>query len=1169
MSPPTHALRLRVLQGRLFGARMRSSTAADNVTTSRQAVFSAANWLERSVPGYCAPTQASDWHRACTTEQSGSRQLGAKYVSGGWLTAVEDCLSACLSCSNCRYISISPKYNDCSWFQSCDISRLQHSVSTFRTAAAVPSQALRQVEQRPVSWNGLGSRISRHMSTEHDALDLLQGSRRHSGHEVVHVSEPTLQPQTIPYPTPAHKSKSPVLLLGIISGYAERRALLRCTWVRALTHSVRLRFVVGHGQPDEHSDDVLRVPVSEHQPLSSRQPRLFNGPSTYTQYVKVVAFLRYAALQPERLVAKGDDDSYVQPQLLVAYAHLLLRHQRRGAKTGARPAQDVFAGTFEWYSWKPHTVENVNWGQTRPAASYASGAKDFTRRHCAEYWCNCSSSGGGWGWDGFDISEGAAKEAAAANRSCVGPYAFAKGALTFLSTSAIKWLVKSRRFRQDTQRAAQYFATPANRSDRPRSVAAGLAARTLRQKLSEDAQMGYWLAAHPTLHYVSLPKWGPWVEWRHIGGHFDMVLLVHKMPFAFADWIARNSEESWAKAQSLLVHFNCSDAPPCDPLTCAHRPEQRACHMSARLPPHERGLSIRCADSPKGAGGCSKVCARGDERIGHTTSSVSGRCNFLRTRPAPPPDIISHACKGKPAAVGMIAAQKPLLRDGSARKAALSSVAMTSQHDMQLRGSPARVVGSTPAQERCIATDARMKGVSSRLENHSAHTQARGGSGRLRVAIATLISANQENPCGNGARPYGCGLLPWCVSAKRLRDALLPHFAAVEVIGVHASRRLNERNEKPRARRESVVMPSMEGRLRKDCRFSADTELLDLADCPGMRIIEPTARMINASRQHAARVVASGVMSYYPAYIWRGYVFLWKWELWRLGHEFDAVLHSDLDINLLPAPHLAPKIALEWARKLPPMVKRASPGAGGAQGERMHMVGYADASTPWNGGLFWVFPPRSDALYLEGLDVLEAPWDPSLGWERAGPPSQRFGRGTREPPVRLADGTDSPDHQKLLASIKSWTQVDSGDLDQGMLLYMMHYRHRFGGYMNEADSLHSPAHYVRNKWKPWVRALNYAPLSPETVCTAENLVRQSFLRTATLHGGESACATAFGAAEAELDGLLNRTACCMSMSVPPPGTLRAAFAASKSLSKRQQYGAHEGSLFGYAVLQLF
>ena len=44
--------------------------------------------------------------------------------------------------------------------------------------------------------------------------------------------------------------------------------------------------------------------------------------------------------------------------------------------------------------------------------------------------------------------------------------------------------------------------------------------------------------------------------------------------------------------------------------------------------------------------------------------------------------------------------------------------------------------------------------------------------------------------------------------------------------------------------------------------------------------------MRKVSLAHAKRVIGGGVMSYNQEYIERGYVFLWKWELFRLGRRY-------------------------------------------------------------------------------------------------------------------------------------------------------------------------------------------------------------------------------------------------------------------------------------------
>ena len=86
-------------------------------------------------------------------------------------------------------------------------------------------------------------------SSAHDELDRSQGRR-----------SPLLPMRRVVQP--AHDG-TPLLLLGLISGQAARRALLRCTWVGALSSlpGVRTKFVIGLEQPDANRSDVLEVRV--------------------------------------------------------------------------------------------------------------------------------------------------------------------------------------------------------------------------------------------------------------------------------------------------------------------------------------------------------------------------------------------------------------------------------------------------------------------------------------------------------------------------------------------------------------------------------------------------------------------------------------------------------------------------------------------------------------------------------------------------------------------------------------------------------------------------------------------------------------------------------------------------------------------------------------------
>ena len=292
------------------------------------------------------------------------------------------------------------------------------------------------------------------------------------------------------------------------------------------------------------------------------------------------------------------------------------------------------------------------------------------------------------------------------------------------------------------------------------------------------------------------------------------------------------------------------------------------------------------------------------------------------------------------------------------------------------------------------------------------------------------------------------------------------------------------------------------------CRF----DRLAASDCPGLRLIRPSPSLVDAAAAHSRRVIRSGVMSYNAQHMRTAQVFLWKWELLRLGAEYDAILFSDLDVDLLPARQanggggalgrataalMATRIASEWAERVPGLIARRRGGDGGVSGggggsvsggggggdgsSGLVMLGYSDITTPLNGGLFWILPPADERLYLDGLAVLRAPWDARFGWEAAGPPAALVGSGR-------------PTHTRTIRQT-SWTEIDGGDVDQGFLLYMLYLRHRRGEYMSR-EGTHAARHYVRGRdGKPSQRTLRY--LSSSFIgtpgCGWDNLKRHAFL----------------------------------------------------------------------------
>ena len=430
---------------------------------------------------------------------------------------------------------------------------------------------------------------------------------------------------TLPLPlvSPPAAPGVPLLLLGVISGDAQRRRFLRRAWVAELNagETVRVRFVVGAAQPDAEDRDVLTIAVPEHQLVTGARellPKKFAGLNlmgawTWTQYAKVTGWLRYAATQPEPLVGKCDEDVLVVPPMLEAYAALLRNLSMQAARPApgsgpgapAVPAQ-VFAGVFEWYSWAPATLACKAWGREHAPASFTSGEKLGADAECSMYTCNCSSTGGGWTFDGWDLSPARPAPrprdsfaARAAPGTCVGPQAFARGALKIMGAGAVRWLVGSRRFASDTRYAAELLGgVPPSAAA---AAAAGLssaawdarlraarAARASRIELSEDAQLGYWLARHPSLHYVHLALGRAYLDVPRNPPRRESalahLLVVHKLKTREFGPTRHRAAQLWRRAREITVHSECTEQPPCDPGgVCAHQVGQRVCSLYATL----------------------------------------------------------------------------------------------------------------------------------------------------------------------------------------------------------------------------------------------------------------------------------------------------------------------------------------------------------------------------------------------------------------------------------------------------------------------------------------------------------------------------------------------------------------------------------------------------------
>ena len=384
----------------------------------------------------------------------------------------------------------------------------------------------------------------------------------------------------------------PQLLLGILSGSRERRAVLRCSWMRIALPSVQILFIVGrnrsrsrrastflHGDTSQLHGDELRVPFPERVVLLTPESKRGHADALVTGSVsgffKLAYFLVYSTKQTAPMIAIGDDDVFVQPRMLAAYAHLLLDSRPRGESTPFSE-QHVYAGAFEYYSWRPQTLVASGWDRTADAALWKAQRRGCVGRK-------------------RDPSVPAAKADATSrvaaldgsDGGCIGHFAFAKGPLMLLSTAAARWVVdQSTDFKRDLAQGGQLAM--GNRTGISK-LPAGYG------RIFQDVALGFWLRKHPTLQYVALRQYKAWCDsFKHVGD-LGRLLVAHRTPWSQLRWLTALTERQWARASGLSMRRVCGGRPCVD---CAHAIGQTSCAIDVALdrsnPSAEGCVRCRC-----------------------------------------------------------------------------------------------------------------------------------------------------------------------------------------------------------------------------------------------------------------------------------------------------------------------------------------------------------------------------------------------------------------------------------------------------------------------------------------------------------------------------------------------------------------------------------------------
>ena len=263
---------------------------------------------------------------------------------------------------------------------------------------------------------------------------------------------------------------------------------------------------------------------------------------TLTTYWKLAAFLRYAAAQPEPMIGRSDDDVLISPWMLIAHTQWLVAR--------ATYSPYLYAGAFEWYSWRTATLMSTGFGLSAGAA----------RKKMRSAWRNCSATGERVGKYGGDTKD-----------PCVGPVAFAKGPLMLLSTAAVRAVVGGGAFERDVKRAEDLLAGRAQAYNGPGSG-----------RIDDDVQLGYWLSLLPKLQVVTFRRYLAWHDrWKAgVAAMLPRLLLAHKVPWSQYGEMLNRTADLWRGATTAQARLLCQ-GPPCE--NCAHTPAQLACVVDVEV----------------------------------------------------------------------------------------------------------------------------------------------------------------------------------------------------------------------------------------------------------------------------------------------------------------------------------------------------------------------------------------------------------------------------------------------------------------------------------------------------------------------------------------------------------------------------------------------------------
>ena len=387
--------------------------------------------------GACAVTETQP--QSCATASKGAWPL-SKAQSASYSTAVASCLERCAACSRCRWISVSPRFADCSWYVDCDTSALLTNIGGFVTLPAnTSSAAAREVESVAAVLDTCPAE-----ATGRRAVLQLGLRARHAAENRLVADGGSL----------ARHTSSIILAMGINAhplGEASRREYVRREYVAAAARVPGLvhRFLLGTANLPAKARTALRCEHTAAGDLLLLESSRDGHRRHFAE--KVLLWLLHAAraFPTAQYVAKTDEDALV---VWPRVAGLLRRHSAL-LPPAERPA---LVGRIEWASYnaperrycgccgysRRHARRTL---QFSPGANFGSCAR---RQRPTGTASAAGTAGGGVGGAVAAAAAAASQGTAAASvapvaararaEGVVGPFFYAQGAFEALNTALVR-----------------------------------------------------------------------------------------------------------------------------------------------------------------------------------------------------------------------------------------------------------------------------------------------------------------------------------------------------------------------------------------------------------------------------------------------------------------------------------------------------------------------------------------------------------------------------------------------------------------------------------------------------------------------------------------------------------------------------------------------------------